>query len=145
ERLGGLLRAGGGRAVYQGTRKAQTAAGGVPRQRLRQRRLENQRRADFQAAVPDHGSEIDLMSDDSTDMASADDGAAPKPAPAVRYYYVDEAGDSTLFNARGRVIVGSEGCSRFFILGKLEVVQPDHLADALLALRKRLLADPYFK
>ena len=42
----------------------------------------------------------------------------------VRYYYVDEAGDGTIFDARGRVIIGHEGCSRFFMLGLLDVVNP---------------------
>jgi len=39
--------------------------------------------------------------------------------PSVRDYF-DEAGDGTLFNKHGRVIVGTEGCSRFFILGLVE-------------------------
>jgi hypothetical protein len=26
----------------------------------------------------------------------------------TRYYYVDEAGDGTIFNARGYIIIGSE-------------------------------------
>ena len=74
-----------------------------------------------------------------------EDEDGPSGAPsAVRYYYVDESGDGTLFNARGRVIAGEEGCSRFFILGKLEARQPDALADALNGLRRKLLADPYF-
>jgi hypothetical protein len=31
----------------------------------------------------------------------------------TRYYFVDEAGDATLFDARGHVIVGAEGeCCR---------------------------------
>jgi hypothetical protein len=73
--------------------------------------------------------------------------ADPVQPGAVRYYYVDEAGDPTLFASRGgRVIAGTrDGCSRFFILGKLDVPDPEALADALTALRKQLLADPYFK
>jgi hypothetical protein len=31
-------------------------------------------------------------------------------------YFVDEAGDGTLFDRKGRIIVGMAGCSRFFIL-----------------------------
>jgi len=62
----------------------------------------------------------------------------------TRFYYVDEAGDPHLFNAKGRVIVGSEGCSRFFIMGKLDVSDPDGVAKALNDLRQSLLADPYF-
>jgi hypothetical protein len=34
-------------------------------------------------------------------------------------YFVDEAGDGTLFNRKKRVVVGQEGCSKFFILGVL--------------------------
>jgi hypothetical protein len=33
-----------------------------------------------------------------------------------RFYYVDEAGDGTLFDGKGRVLIGSEGCSKYFIL-----------------------------
>ena len=73
-------------------------------------------------------------------------GKAPAEAarPSVRHYFVDESGDPALFNAKGRVIAGSEGCSRFFILGNLDVSHPQKLADALNELRRSLLADPYF-
>jgi len=37
----------------------------------------------------------------------------------TQHLFVDEAGDPTLFDNRRRAIVGIEGCSRFFILGKL--------------------------
>lgn len=58
--------------------------------------------------------------------------------------FVDEAGDPTLFANRRRAIVGTPGCSRFFILGKLEVDDPAGLAQRLTALREQLLANPYF-
>ena len=60
--------------------------------------------------------------------------------------YVDEAGDPTLFGRRrGRgVIVGKEGCSKFFIIRKLEVDDPATLSKKLTELRNELLADPYF-
>jgi hypothetical protein len=64
---------------------------------------------------------------------------------SVVHYFVDEAGDPTLFNRKGRVIVGDEGCSRFFLLGKLEIEEPDLLSAQLDALRQELVADPYFK
>jgi hypothetical protein len=38
-----------------------------------------------------------------------------------KHYFVDEAGDPALFGARGKVLVGSEGCSRYFILGLADV------------------------
>jgi hypothetical protein len=59
-------------------------------------------------------------------------------------FFVDEAGDPTLFNARGKIVVGTEGCSAYFMLGALEVEKPDVLATELNALRARLLAEPYF-
>jgi hypothetical protein len=58
--------------------------------------------------------------------------------------FVDEAGDPTLFHASGKAIVDTEGCSRFFIIGKLEVDDPPALAQSLTGLRQELIADPYF-
>ena len=64
---------------------------------------------------------------------------------SVLHYFVDEAGDPTLFNAKGRLIVDEEGCSRYFMLGKLEIEEPELLSEQLTALRQDLLGDPYFK
>jgi hypothetical protein len=66
-------------------------------------------------------------------------------SPVIRKYYVDEAGDATLFAPKGKVIVGSEGCSRYFILGILDITDPDALNIDLETLRTHLLTDPYFK
>jgi len=66
-------------------------------------------------------------------------------APSVRSYFVDESGDGVLFSRRGRVVVGTEGCSRFFILGLVDIPDPDALGHELDDLRAGLLADPYFK
>lgn len=68
----------------------------------------------------------------------------PEP-PSTLHFFVDEAGDPTLFDAKGRILVGQEGCSKFFILGKLDVEDPAALHGALEQLRAELLADPYFK
>ena len=62
-----------------------------------------------------------------------------------RFYFVDEAGDPVLFGKRGQVIINTEGCSRFFILGILDCNQPDKLSNELDELRQNLLADEYFK
>ena len=62
-----------------------------------------------------------------------------------RDYFVDEAGDPVLFNARKQVVVGLDGCSRYFMLGALDVPDPIGLGSDLEELRKGLLADPYFK
>lgn len=66
-------------------------------------------------------------------------------SPSALHFYVDEAGDPTLFDRKGRILVGSEGCSSAFILGKLDVTDPVALRASLDALRAALLADPYFK
>lgn len=65
-----------------------------------------------------------------------------EPLPAQRHYFVDEAGDSVLFGRRGKLMVGQEGCSRFFMMGCLEVADPVALAADLETLRRDLLADP---
>lgn len=62
----------------------------------------------------------------------------------VIHYYVDEAGDTTLFGRRGKILVGSDGCSKYFIMGKLEIADPEKLSEELEALRSELLTDPYF-
>ena len=62
----------------------------------------------------------------------------------IRHYYVDEAGDPSLFKRRGKVIVGEQGCSSFFILGLADVREPTIVAEGLESLRRDMLADPYF-
>ena len=66
-------------------------------------------------------------------------------ADALTTWFVDEAGDPALFAKGGKVVVATEGCSRFFIEGKLECRDVDALAADLSRLRAELLADPYFK
>jgi len=63
----------------------------------------------------------------------------------AKHYFVDEAGDSTLFNWRGKPIIGTEGCTSFFILGLADIPDLERLGSNLAALRTTLLADPYFK
>jgi Protein of unknown function (DUF3800) len=57
---------------------------------------------------------------------------------------VDEAGDLTLFDKRGRSIVGSEGVSRHFMAGLVELPDPNLAPRKLENLRKRFMTDPYF-
>lgn len=66
-------------------------------------------------------------------------------AASALHFFVDEAGDPALFSAKGRILVGEEGCSQTFILGKLDVADPMALDAALEQLRADLLADPYFR
>jgi len=63
----------------------------------------------------------------------------------VSNYYVDEAGDLTLFNKRGHVIVGKQGVSRVFMVGVAYLPDPQLAHQKLEGLRAELLADPYFK
>jgi len=63
----------------------------------------------------------------------------------VLYYFVDEAGDPKLFGRRDEVVVGNDGVSKYFMLGKLDVADPAALHEDLEALRVELLTDPYFK
>ncbi|MFW6162303.1 MAG: DUF3800 domain-containing protein [Planctomycetota bacterium] len=72
-------------------------------------------------------------------------GKHPSQPGSVRNYFVDEAGDGTLFKRRGRVIVGTEGCSGFFMLGLMDVEDPVSFGQDMERLRATLLADPYFK
>lgn len=60
-------------------------------------------------------------------------------------YFIDESGDSELFNKKKQMVVGKEGCSRFFIIGMMWVAEPSSLEKALDALRAEIVADTYFK
>jgi hypothetical protein len=67
-----------------------------------------------------------------------------RPGHEVRYYFVDESGDPVLFSGSGSILLGTPGCSRFFILGLLDVRDPAALSRDMEALRHRLIDDPYF-
>jgi len=71
--------------------------------------------------------------------------SSPEKNLSIRNYFVDEAGDATLFDRRGNTLIESPGCSRFFILGLVDMPETETLACELGALRARLLSDPYFK
>lgn len=58
------------------------------------------------------------------------------------HLFVDEAGDTTLFGKHGKVLVGTEGTSRFFMVGRLEVGDLPMLEADLASLRAELMADP---
>ncbi|MBL9091405.1 MAG: DUF3800 domain-containing protein [Planctomycetaceae bacterium] len=60
-------------------------------------------------------------------------------------YFVDEAGDPTLFNRGKQIVVGKEGCSTYFVLGLLDIAAPEVVGKQLHELRESILADPYFK
>ncbi len=63
----------------------------------------------------------------------------------IKHYFVDEAGDTTLFDATGAAIVGRPGVSNAFIVGVADVPDPVAARTSLESLRRSLLADPYFR
>ena len=73
------------------------------------------------------------------------DNQSQKTDASIRHYFIDEGGDGTLFSSKGKVLIETEGCSRFFILGLLDVPDPATLQHRFDDLRVRLISDPYFK
>ncbi len=68
-----------------------------------------------------------------------------EPEKTIKHYFVDEAGDLTLFDRRKRIIVGKEGASRCFMVGLVDLPNPEEARGKLDELRKELLSDPYFR
>ena len=68
-----------------------------------------------------------------------------KADTSIRHYFIDEGGDGTLFSSKGKVLIETEGCSRFFILGLLDVPDPATLQQNFDNLRVGLMSDPYFE
>jgi len=66
-------------------------------------------------------------------------------APDKSYFYVDEAGDTTLFGRRGKPLLGTEGVSWCFMVGMAQIADPKGLRDRLNSLRGDLLGDPYLQ
>lgn len=65
----------------------------------------------------------------------------------IAHYFVDEAGDLSLFDAKGRPLRGTNGVSRTFMVGagRLMEPHPERVEIALRELRETLLADSYFR
>jgi hypothetical protein len=62
-----------------------------------------------------------------------------------RHYFVDEAGDLSFFDKKGRIIVGQPGVSKFFMLGVAQIANPKQAAWELEALRSNLTTHPRYK
>lgn len=62
----------------------------------------------------------------------------------VKHYFVDEAGDLTLFDRKGRIIVGNESVPHCFMVGLVDLPDPDFAQAKLEELRQSLLINPYF-
>jgi hypothetical protein len=63
----------------------------------------------------------------------------------IAHFFVDEAGDLTLFGRRGKPLVNTEGVSKCFMVGVAQVLDPSGLQEDLEVLRKSLLKDEYLK
>lgn len=83
----------------------------------------------------------------ATAITSRKQTTGGEPAPVhTAHYFVDESGDGVLFNAKGQVLAGQpDGAMGTFMLGLLEVHDPQALSAELAQLRADLVADPYFK
>ena len=62
-----------------------------------------------------------------------------------RRYFVDEAGDLSFFNKKGRIIVGQPGVSKFFMVGVAQISDPEAVTGELNALRAKLMTHPRYK
>ena len=62
---------------------------------------------------------------------------------AMRHFFVDEAGDLTLFDRRGRSMLGRDGVSQYFMVGVAEIRNPAVVGSRLDTLRRDLMSDPY--
>jgi hypothetical protein len=62
--------------------------------------------------------------------------------PPRMHHFIDEAGDLSLFNRRKQVVLGTEGVSKFFMVGAAFVADPEALDEQLASLRKSVLSDP---
>ena len=69
----------------------------------------------------------------------------PEIPKASTHYFVDESGDGVLFGTQGRLLLGQPEGRSHFMLGALQVQQPELLAAELESLRLELLKDPWFK
>jgi len=61
----------------------------------------------------------------------------------TNYYFVDESGDTTFYNKRGKLILGSLGVSRFLMIGFIKTDDPSSLRKNLSILREEIKHDPY--
>jgi hypothetical protein len=69
-----------------------------------------------------------------------------EPKDGDLYFFVDEAGDATFYNRKGRLIVGTEGCSQHLILGFIRIKNdPAEIRQRVLALHREVINDPYFQ
>jgi len=62
--------------------------------------------------------------------------------PSIRHYFVDESGSGVIFNAKGRVVLGKE-CPSFFFLGAMACEEPKVIEKGLGDVWRGIINDPY--
>lgn len=72
---------------------------------------------------------------------------APKKKALHAYHrFMDEAGESTFYGSGKKLILGSEGVSKCFILGMLNIKEPlEPVRQKILDLQLAIATDPYYK
>jgi hypothetical protein len=61
------------------------------------------------------------------------------------HYFIDESGQTDLFDNEGNVVIGTGNNSRFFYIGFLIADEPNNLSRGLVKLRRELIKDPYLE
>lgn len=60
-------------------------------------------------------------------------------------YFVDEAGDPVFYDAKGKLIVGTEGCSKLLIIGYVRTIDPAPIRNSLANVRNQIKQDEYLQ
>lgn len=69
-----------------------------------------------------------------------------EPRDGDLYFFVDENGDATFYNRKGKLIVGTEGCSSYLMLGFIRLKDdPALMRGRICALHREVINDPYFQ
>jgi len=68
-----------------------------------------------------------------------------KTIEGEHWYFVDETGDPVFYDARGNLIVGSEGCSPILGIGFIETDQPHEIRQAISNLHDQIAGDKYLQ
>lgn len=67
-----------------------------------------------------------------------------KGTSRLKHYFVDESGSPEIFNRKGSINIGELGCSRYFMLGFLDVDDPRQFREDVRKLHHQVLNDPYY-
>jgi hypothetical protein len=66
------------------------------------------------------------------------------PGRPTKHFFVDETGDLTLFDKKGRSLISRGGVSEYFMIGMIDLPDPYEAHPKLEDLREELVNDPYF-